>query len=146
MNSNVVVDTFYVFHRKLIRLFINFLLAHILFDDAFIENEYGESRFNEYFRQFLDVIDSAARCLVFSHFYYFSNQIYRLIFSSDVHKIAIKLNPPRKYVTAYGGRLIWTLPGRNKLIVHLKDKLKVRVRKRWSQVEINFLFKISSKL
>ena len=41
---------------------------------------------------------------------------------------------PVKYSTPYGGRLEWTLPGENKLCVHLKDKTKVRHRKRWSQV------------
>ncbi|XP_050419445.2 chitin synthase chs-2-like, partial [Patella vulgata] len=34
----------------------------------------------------------------------------------------------------YGGRLEWTLPGDNKLIVHLKDKKLIRIKKRWSQV------------
>ena len=41
---------------------------------------------------------------------------------------------PVKYVTPYGGRLEWTLPGKNKLVAHLKDKKKIRHRKRWSQV------------
>ena len=39
-----------------------------------------------------------------------------------------------KCITPYGGRLVWTLPGQNKLIVHLKDKNKIRHKKRWSQV------------
>ncbi|KAK3091198.1 hypothetical protein FSP39_017898 [Pinctada imbricata] len=39
----------------------------------------------------------------------------------------------RKYHTPYGGRLEWTLPGQNKLIAHLKDKDKIRHKKRWSQ-------------
>lgn len=46
----------------------------------------------------------------------------------------IMLNPPQKYVTPYGGRLEWKLPGENKLVVHLKDKDKIRHKKRWSQV------------
>lgn len=37
-------------------------------------------------------------------------------------------------MTPYGGRLEWELPGENKLIVHLKDKDKIRHKKRWSQV------------
>lgn len=37
-------------------------------------------------------------------------------------------------MTPYGGRLIWTLPGRTKMIAHLKDKNKIRHKKRWSQV------------
>lgn len=42
--------------------------------------------------------------------------------------------PPTKIVTPYGGRLIWTLPGRTKMVAHLKDKNKIRHKKRWSQV------------
>ena len=41
---------------------------------------------------------------------------------------------PDRYITPYGGRLEWRLPGGNKLIAHLKDKLHIRHRKRWSQV------------
>lgn len=44
------------------------------------------------------------------------------------------LDPPQKYVTPYGGLLEWKLPGENKLVVHLKDKDKIRHKKRWSQV------------
>ncbi len=42
--------------------------------------------------------------------------------------------PPTRIPTPYGGRLTWKLPGGNNLIVHLKDKNKIRHRKRWSQV------------
>lgn len=45
-----------------------------------------------------------------------------------------KLSMPIKVDTPYGGRLVWSLPFENKLIVHLKDKEKIRHRKRWSQV------------
>ena len=41
---------------------------------------------------------------------------------------------PIKVPTPYGGRLVWIMPGNNKIIVHLKDKDKIRHRKRWSQV------------
>lgn len=34
----------------------------------------------------------------------------------------------------FGGRLEWTLPGKTKLIAHLKDESKIRKKKRWSQV------------
>lgn len=51
-----------------------------------------------------------------------------------VHRTQMKIDPPSKYPTPYGGRLEWTLPGQNKLIVHLKDKAKIRHKKRWSQV------------
>ena len=46
----------------------------------------------------------------------------------------MRAKPPEKYPTPYGGRLKWTLPGGTNLIVHLKDKNKIRHKKRWSQV------------
>ena len=41
---------------------------------------------------------------------------------------------PTKLTTPYGGRLVWTMPGGTQLNFHLKDKNKIRHRKRWSQV------------
>lgn len=46
----------------------------------------------------------------------------------------MRIRPPKKIPTPYGGRLCWTLPGKTKMIAHLKDKMKIRHRKRWSQV------------
>ncbi|KAH3754026.1 hypothetical protein DPMN_188684 [Dreissena polymorpha] len=46
----------------------------------------------------------------------------------------MKIPPPSKIDTPYGGRLVWRLPGGNQMIAHLKDKQKIRHRKRWSQV------------
>lgn len=46
----------------------------------------------------------------------------------------MRLKPPKKCKTPYGGRISYILPGKNKLTVHLKDKYKIRHRKRWSQV------------
>lgn len=45
-----------------------------------------------------------------------------------------KIDPPIRYPTPYGGRLEYTLPGKTMLYVHLKNKDKIRHRKRWSQV------------
>lgn len=43
--------------------------------------------------------------------------------------------------TPYGGRLVVRLPAGTLLFVHLKDKLLVRRKKRWSQVcDENVLF------
>lgn len=43
--------------------------------------------------------------------------------------------PEQKIInTPYGGRLEYTLPKGNVLTVHLKDKKKIRHKKRWSQV------------
>ena len=46
----------------------------------------------------------------------------------------MKIPPPLKTPTPYGGRLTWVLPGGNFLIAHIKDKTKIRHKKRWSQV------------
>ncbi|XP_052081155.1 chitin synthase chs-2-like [Mytilus californianus] len=89
--------------------------AHIFFDDAFEPHDDDEYEYhvNSFVKQFMRVLDDAA---------------------SKVHNVNIKLPPPTKYPTPYGGRLEWTLPGNNKLSAHLKDKVKVRHKKRWSQV------------
>ncbi|RWS27551.1 chitin synthase 1-like protein, partial [Leptotrombidium deliense] len=90
------------------------LETHILFDDAFETiDDTEEQVVNGFVKQFMDVIDEAA---------------------SQVHQISMKLRLPKKKVTPYGGRLEWILPGKTKLFVHLKDKSKIRHRKRWSQV------------
>lgn len=52
----------------------------------------------------------------------------------NVEDLGMRASPPTKYPTPYGGRLEWRLPGETELIVHLKDKNKIRHRKRWSQV------------
>lgn len=54
--------------------------------------------------------------------------------AEHVHLTPVKIKPPKIYPTPYGGRLVWTLPGRSEMIVHLKDKSKIRHKKRWSQV------------
>lgn len=50
----------------------------------------------------------------------------------------MRLKTPKKCVTPYGGRLSYILPGKNRLNIHLKDKTKIRQRKRWSQVRLYF--------
>ncbi|KAH0563605.1 hypothetical protein KQX54_002973 [Cotesia glomerata] len=52
----------------------------------------------------------------------------------SVEMLGVCANSPIKYPAPYGGRFEWTLPGKTRLIVHLKDKNKIRHRKRWSQV------------
>ena len=39
----------------------------------------------------------------------------------------------KKVSTPYGGQLIWALPEGTHMVVHLKDKQKIRAKKRWSQ-------------
>uniref|UniRef100_A0A915IV02 chitin synthase n=1 Tax=Romanomermis culicivorax TaxID=13658 RepID=A0A915IV02_ROMCU len=90
------------------------ILAHIFFDDAWEQDEKSNDRIpNFYVKQFVDVIDHAA---------------------SSVHKVDKILKSPVKIDVPYGGRLVWTLPGDNRLFVHLKDKTMIRNKKRWSQV------------
>lgn len=48
--------------------------------------------------------------------------------------------PPIKTPTPYGGRLSWKLPGGTNVVVHLKDKLKIRHKKRWSQVRLGIKY------
>ena len=43
------------------------------------------------------------------------------------------LTPYKKIPTPYGGKLVYQLPGKTLLQVHLKDKSKIRHKKRWSQ-------------
>lgn len=57
------------------------------------------------------------------------------------------VDDPIKIPTPYGGRLVWLLPGKNRFIVHMKDKNLIRHKKRWSQVcEIGENFVISPLL
>lgn len=102
-------------------IFINFKfhdflfnLAHIFFDDAFEKNDRGEKTINQFVKELIGALDKAA---------------------SIVHDIeGMKMTPPVKTPTPYGGRLTWKLPGGNLLVVHLKDKKRVMKRKRWSMV------------
>lgn len=92
-------------------------LAHIFFDDAFITDAKkcanNSEPLNPYVKILIRHLDEAAR---------------------EVYRTKMKINAPTKVVTPYGGRLIWTLPGRTKMIAHLKHKAKIRRKKRWSQV------------
>lgn len=94
------------------------IIANIFFDDAFILDEkYMENPknppLNEYVKILINSIEKAA---------------------FEVYGVNIKIKPPVKIETPYGGRLVWTLPGRSKMIAHLKNKDKIRHKKRWSQV------------
>ncbi|CAG4944603.1 unnamed protein product [Colias eurytheme] len=91
------------------------LEANIYLDDAFEISDHSaeDSQVNRFVRTLVETIDEAA---------------------SEVHLTNVRLRPPKKYPTPYGGRLVWTLPGKNKMICHLKDKSKIRHKKRWSQV------------
>lgn len=62
------------------------------------------------------------------------------IFSEDdpcIFKKKPRLPQQKIISTPYGGRLQYTLPKGNTLMVHLKDKQLIRHKKRWSQVTSN---------
>ncbi|CAL4061130.1 unnamed protein product, partial [Meganyctiphanes norvegica] len=88
--------------------------THMFFDDAFEiadENE-DENVVNDFVELLVNTIDEAA---------------------SYVHGTNLRIRPAKKYPTPYGGRLVWTLPGKTKIVCHLKDKSRIRHKKRWSQ-------------
>ncbi|XP_050362350.1 chitin synthase chs-2 isoform X1 [Nymphalis io] len=89
--------------------------THIFLDDAFEISDHSDddSQVNRFVKLLVDTIDEAA---------------------SEVHQTIIRVRPPKRYPAPYGGRLSWVLPGKTKMICHLKDKAKIRHRKRWSQV------------
>ncbi|XP_077514188.1 chitin synthase chs-2-like isoform X1 [Amblyomma americanum] len=92
--------------------------THIIFDDAFKDGQDSSGRkgrvLNDYVHVLIETVNEAA-CSVYG--------------LND-----ICLGPPRVLDTPYGGRLEWTMPGRNALVVHLKDRARIRNKKRWSQV------------
>ena len=52
----------------------------------------------------------------------------------------VTMKPPEKISTPYGGRLTWTLPNKSQIVCHLKDKEKIRHKKRWSQIMYMYYF------
>jgi len=88
--------------------------THIFFDDAFELSDVSDDwmQVNQFVRMFVNCVDEAG---------------------SYIHQTNIRLRPPKKVPTPYGGRLIYTLPGKTRMIIHLKDKSKIRHKKRWSQ-------------
>jgi chitin synthase len=54
------------------------------------------------------------------------------------HRNAVRF--PDKYPAPYGGRMVWALPGGTEIICHLKDKNKIRHKKRWSQCMYMYYF------
>lgn len=89
--------------------------THVLFDDAFEDDENGNRIPNRYVKQLVAAVNVAG---------------------AYVHGVEKIVEDPIKIPTPYGGRLVWLLPGKNRLIVHMKDKNLIRHKKRWSQVRI----------
>ncbi|CAM4581301.1 unnamed protein product [Leuciscus chuanchicus] len=94
---------------------------HIYFDDAFVDVDNGRQRHaNEYAEILVDVI----------------KEVYTIFSEED--PCIFKQTPPlpwQKIInTPYGGRLEYTLPNGNVIMVHFKDKQLIRHKKRWSQI------------
>ncbi|XP_069137723.1 chitin synthase chs-2-like [Argopecten irradians] len=87
--------------------------AHVFFDDAMELSDDDKLIPNSFVAELMDCIDDAI---------------------SSVHERQMTLAPPVRTPTPYGGRMTWRLPGGTRLVVHLKDKHKIRHKKRWSQV------------
>ena len=89
-----------------------FFEAHIFFDDAIecngIVNSDNESRPNCFVQSFIKIVRDAA---------------------DFMHKRSVTIDAPMKMITPYGGRLVFKLPGSNSLVIHLKDKTKIRIKK-----------------
>lgn len=46
----------------------------------------------------------------------------------------IHLEGPFPFSACYGGQDVYKMPGGNLMFIHLKNKTKIRRKKRWSQV------------
>ncbi|XP_056622004.1 chitin synthase chs-2-like [Triplophysa dalaica] len=92
---------------------------HIHFDDAFKDVNHGR-HINEYAETLTDVI----------------KEVYTIFRDFEPCMFKKKEPLPEQKITntPYGGRLEYTLPKGNVLTVHLKDKKKIRHKKRWSQI------------
>ncbi|CAI5691694.1 unnamed protein product [Oreochromis niloticus] len=93
--------------------------AHIYFDDAFQDTE-GSRHLNEYATNLVEV---------FKEVYGIFKNIDQKFFRKQQQV------PDQKIIqTPYGGRLIVTMPQGNNIVVHFKDKERIRHKKRWSQI------------
>ena len=94
---------------------------HIFFDDAFLE---GGKRVNNYvltlFEAMREVDIDKKEC----------SQICQ---GGNIATTGSEFSPEALESTGYGGLITWTLEHNTKLVCHLKDKAKIRHKKRWSQ-------------
>ena len=98
-------------------LFTLFFTAHIYFDDAFEISDICDDwmQVNQFVRTFVQCVDEAG---------------------SYVHQTNIRLRPPKKVPTPYGGRLVYTLPGKTKMFVHMKVMKSLFRNKRFALNEM----------
>ncbi|XP_068431907.1 chitin synthase chs-2-like isoform X2 [Clinocottus analis] len=95
--------------------------SHIYFDDAFKSVPGSQGRnVNEYAEMLVNIL----------------REVYGIFLNIDKgHFTKQQQIPDQKILTTpYGGRVVLTMPYGNTLIVHFKDKTRIRHKKRWSQV------------
>ncbi|CAN9506982.1 unnamed protein product [Ophioblennius macclurei] len=86
--------------------------CHIYVDDAFMTEKVTEKRLvNSYVEDLIHVV----------------LEVYRVYTNKEPDDVSI-IDAP------YGGRLMFVMPEGNMLYIHLKDKSRIRNKKRWSQI------------
>ncbi|XP_023684819.2 chitin synthase 1 isoform X1 [Paramormyrops kingsleyae] len=86
--------------------------CHIFVDDAFRQDkDTGKKFVNDYVNDLVQVVI----------------EVYRVFTNKEPDDVSIIETP-------YGGRLMFVMPDGNMLYIHLKDKLLIRNKKRWSQI------------
>ncbi|XP_065326137.1 chitin synthase chs-1-like [Pelmatolapia mariae] len=93
--------------------------AQIYFDDAF-EHVEESCHLNEYAKNLVQVIQ----------------EVYGIFKNAEQKFFRKKQQVPDQKIiqTPYGGRLIVNMPQGNNIVVHFKDKERIRHKKRWSQI------------
>ena len=91
---------------------------HVFFDDAMTTNSNGKVIVNSFVETLMKTVEN------YGEKYY-----------GDTWQLKLT-----KFQTPYGGRLVWQLPGGTSIVVHLKNKKKIRHKKRWSQIMYIYYF------
>ena len=92
--------------------------AHIFFDDGFKKTPNSCTREE----------------VVFNELNYFVNCFISIMGKLITGYGKSDVDPyPIAFLTPYGAKLVWNLPGNTTLTCHVKDKTQIRCKKRWSQ-------------
>ncbi|OCT77988.1 chitin synthase chs-2 [Xenopus laevis] len=105
--------------------------AHIYFDDAFVEDTKTQTgKKKRYVNMYVEYLISAFE------------EVHKVFASNKTDMFSRNNISGCRYQkimgTPYGGRICYTLPHGNLLYVHLKDKQRIRHKKRWSQIMYMF--------
>ena len=94
--------------------------THIFFDDSITKIEgTTKTELNNFAAGLIDTVDD------------YGKEWYQ--------RIGVEFEKPTKMLTPYGGRVQWKLPGESLLTVHLKDKTKIRNKKRYLYFKLTFI-------